>query len=283
MKFEEYDWDTVIEAKKNPFSINIKKILEYKDLILLFVKRDIAITYKQTILGPLWYLIQPICTTLMCIIVFQNIAQLSTGGIPPVLFYFAGTVLWTLFSKLIKGESRVFLNNRYIFEKVYFPRLTVPIAIFLGEMNRFIIQFILFLLLFFLSALHGYPCRITISWLLLPAVIIWISMQAIGLGLIVSSLTTKYRDLSKALSFFLSLYMYITPVVYPLSQVSEKYRLLFLINPLTQVMECFRKICFGVGNISLYSVTYSLVCTVAFFLIGIILFNKNEKVFVDVI
>lgn len=283
MKFEDYNWDTVIETKKNPFVINFKKILEYRDLILLFVKRDIAITYKQTILGPLWYLIEPICTTIICIVVFQNIAQLSTGGIPPVLFYFGGTVLWTLFRKLIKGESRVFINNRYIFEKVYFPRLTVPIAIFLGEINRFIIQFILFIFLFFLSAYNGYQCKLSYSWLLLPAVIIWISMQAIGLGLIVSSLTTKYRDLSKALSFFLSLYMYITPVVYPLAQVSEKYRGLFLLNPLTQVMECFRKICFGTGDISTYSVIYSLACSIVFFVLGVILFNKNEKVFVDVI
>ena len=283
MNFDDCKWDIVIESKQNPFSVNMKQIMEYKDLIFLLVKRDIAITYKQTIMGPLWYLIQPVCTTIMCMIVFRHVANLGTDGIPPVLFYFAGSILWAFFSRVLTNEAGVFSANKAIFEKVYFPRMAVPIAIFLNEIIKFLIQFVLFFLIFAGYVIFGYGEFLSAKLLLLPVIIFWIGIQAYGLGLIISSVTTKYRDLALALPFFLSLFMYATPVVYPLSEVSEQYRIFFECNPVTAVIECFRIFCFGAGEISLPNVLYSVACTVLFFFAGVILFNKNEKVFVDVI
>ena len=283
MRFDEQKWDTVIEAKNNPFAVDIRQINEYRDLIFLFVKRGIANTYKQTILGPFWYLVQPVFSTIMCMIVFQNVASLGTDGIPPILFYFAGTVLWAFFSNLLSSESRVFYEYKDIFSKVYFPRLTVPIAVLFGEMLKFLIQFALFavvLCFFIIKGYHGF-----LSWklLLLPLIIAWIGIQACGIGLVVSSVTTKYRDLAKALSYFLSLFMYATPVVYPLSEISERHRIFFELNPVTAILESFRKLCFGAGTVSLRTVVYSVACSFIFLFIGIVLFNRNEKIFVDVI
>jgi len=283
MKFDDQKWDTVIQAKQNPFSVNLKQIMEYKDLVFLLVKRDIATTYKQTILGPLWYLIQPICTTIMCMVVFRHVARLGTDGVPPILFYSAGTVMWTFFSSLLTGEARVFSVNQDIFGKVYFPRLTVPIAVFFGEIIKFLIQFSLFALIFIGYVMTGYGEYVSLRLIFIPVIIFWIGVQACGLGLVVSAITTRYRDLAKALSFFLSLFMYVTPVAYPLSEVSEKYRIVFAMNPVTAAMECFRKLCFGVGEVSVSLVSYSIFCTLLFLFAGVILFNKNEKVFVDVI
>lgn len=263
--------------------MNLRQIMEYRDLIFLFVKRDIATTYKQTILGPLWYLIQPICSTIMCIIVFRNVAKLGTDGIPPILFYFAGTILWAFFSNLLSSESKIFSANKEIFGKVYFPRHTVVIAIFFGEVLKFLIQSALFATLYIGYVIIGYRSFLSPYLLLLPAVIVWSGIQAVGIGLIISSITTKYRDLAKALSFFLSLFMYVTPVVYPLSEVSERYRMFFVLNPVTAVLECFRRVCFGAGDVSAGSVFYSILCTLLFLIAGVLLFNRNEKVFIDVI
>ncbi len=283
MNFDDQKWDTVIEPKQKWFSLNIKQIMEYKDLIFIFVKRDMAITYKQTILGPLWYILEPACTSIMCLIVFRNIAGLSTEGVPPILFYFAGMVLWTLFSKLLLSESKVFSDNQYIFGKVYFPRLTVPIAVFFGELNRLIIQFLLFALLYFVCIMKGYPGAISLKMLLIPAIFVWVSIQACGLGLIISGVTTKYRDLAKALTYLLSLSMYLSPVAYPLSEVSVGMRVFYELNPLTAALECFRKLCFGNGDISPGAIAYSVVCSFVFLLAGVLVFHKNEKSFVDVI
>lgn len=283
MNFDDQKWDIVIGAERSAFPIDFRQILEYKDLIFLFVKRDIATTYKQTILGPLWYLVQPICTTIMCMIVFQQVANLGTDGIPPILFYSAGTVLWTFFSALLTAESRVFSAYKDIFGKVYFPRLTVPIAIFFGELLKFLIQFLLFAAVFIGYSVKGYPQFLSMRLFLLPLIIFWTGMQACGIGLVVSSVTTKYRDLAKALSFLLSLFMYVTPVVYPISEVPERYRLFFEANPLAAVMECFRMLCFGTGSVSVELVIYSVIWTCVVLLAGIVLFHKNEKAFVDVI
>ena len=283
MDFEDRKWDIVIDAGKKSFSIDIRQLCEYKDLIIMFVKRDIATSYKQTVLGPLWYLVQPVCTTIMCMIVFQNVASLGTDGIPPVLFYLAGTILWAFFSNLLTAEARVFSDNKEIFGKVYFPRLTVPISILLGELLKFLIQLALFAMALVLYYIKGYHGFVSIKLLLLPIVIMWIAIQACGFGLVISSITTKYRDLAKALLFFLSLFMYATPVVYPLSEVAEKYRIYFGLNPVTAVMECFRMSCFGAGLVRKEYIIYSVLCTLVFLLMGLALFSKNEKTFVDVI
>lgn len=283
MNFDDYKWDTVIEAKQNPFSLGFKQLAEYRDLIYLFVKRDIAVTYKQTILGPLWYLFQPVFTTVMFIIVFRHVAYLGTDDIPPVLFYSIGSILWSFFSCLLTAQARVFYANKDIFGKVYFPRLTVPIAIIFGELLKFAIQFILFAIIFVIYVINGYGSFLSLKMLFLPLILIWMILMATGLGLMISSITTRYRDLAKALEFFLSMFMYAIPVVYPLSEVSGKLRIVFMLNPITAVLESFRYCLFGAGDISLKMVLYSLGCTLVFLLAGLLLFNKNEKVFVDVI
>lgn len=283
MNFDDYKWDTVIKAKQNPFSFNFRQIKEYKDLIYLFVKRDIATTYKQTILGPLWYIFQPVFTTVMFIIVFRHVAKLGTDDIPPILFYSIGTILWSFFSSLLTSQARVFYANKDIFGKVYFPRLTVPIAVIFGELLKFLIQLSVFAVFFIVYLFNGYSEFLSFRLLLLPFIVLWTALMATGLGLIISSITTRYRDLAKALEFFLSMFMYAIPVVYPLSEVSERFRLFFLLNPVTAVLESFRYACFGVGEVSLYMILYSLGCTLVFLLLGLFLFNKNEKVFVDVI
>ena len=283
MNFDDYQWDTVIEAKQNPFSVGFKQILEYRDLIHLFVKRDIATTYKQTILGPLWYLFQPIFTTIMFIIVFRHVANIGTEGVPPILFYSIGIIMWFFFSSLLTKQAKVFYSNRDIFGKVYFPRLTVPIALIISELLKFLIQFTVFVVVYCVYLFNGYSGFISFRLLLLPVVVLWTALLSTGLGLIVSSITTRYRDLAMALEYFLSMFMYAAPVVYPLSEVSDKFKPFFVFNPVTAVLECFRSLCFGTSDVSLFMILYSAGCTVVFLLAGILLFNKNEKLFVDVI
>ena len=283
MNFEDQRWDTVIDAKQNPLSLNLKQIVEYRDLIYLFVKRDIATTYKQTILGPLWYLFQPVFTTILFMIVFRHVASLGTDDIPPVLFYLAGTILWYFFSNLLISQARVFYANKDIFGKVYFPRLTVPIAIIFGELIKFLIQFVMFVIVFVFFLFKGYTAYLSVKLLLLPIILLWLILLATGLGLMISSVTNKYRDLAKAMEFFLSLFMYATPIVYPLSEVPEGFKLFFILNPITAIIESFRKVCFGTGDVSATMILYSVLMTAFFVFIGVILFNKNEKKFIDVI
>ena len=283
MKFEDIKWDTLIDAKKNPFALDLGQVYEYRDLIRIFVKRDIAATYKQTVLGPLWYIAQPIFTTIMFIIVFRHVASVGTDDIPPLLFYSVGTILWSFFSSLLTSQARVFYANKEIFGKVYFPRLTVPIAIIFGESIKFLIQFFVFAIIYALYLFKGYGYFISVRVLLLPLVIVWLILMASGLGLIISSITTRYRDLAMALAFFLSMFMYATPVVYPLSEVSGNLRTFICLNPITAVLECFRYSCFGTGVMAPEMILYSAVCTFVFLFGGLILFNRNEKAFVDVI
>ena len=283
MNFNDGKWDTVIEAKQNPFSLKLNQLKEYKDLIFLFVKRDIATTYKQTILGPLWYLVQPIFTTIMFVLVFRHVASVGTDNIPPVLFYAAGTILWSFFSSLLTVQARVFYTNKDIFGKVYFPRLTVPIAMIFSELLKFLIQFALFAAIYVVYLFNGYSSFLSFRLLLLPFIVIWLILMATGLGLIVSSVTTRYRDLAMAMTFFLSMFMYAAPVVYPLSEAAGRLKTVIFFNPITAIIECFRYSCFGTGEVSLTMILYSAGCTLLFLLGGILLFNKNEKAFVDVI
>ena len=283
MNFNDGKWDTVIEAKQNPFSLKLNQLKEYKDLIFLFVKRDIATTYKQTILGPLWYLVQPIFTTIMFVLVFRHVASVGTDDIPPVLFYAAGTILWSFFFFLLTVQARVFYTNKDIFGKVYFPRLTVPIAMIFSELLKFLIQFGMFAVIYVVYLFNGYSGFLSLKLLLLPLIVIWLVLMATGLGLIVSSVTTRYRDLAMAMTFFLSMFMYAAPVVYPLSEVSGRLKTVIFFNPITAIIECFRYSCFGTGEVSLTMILYSAGCTLLFLLGGILLFNKNEKAFVDVI
>ncbi len=283
MSFDEGKWDTVIEAKKHPFSFDLNQISEYRDLIFLFVKRDIATTYKQTILGPLWYIFQPVFSTVMFMIVFRHVASLGTDGVPPVLFYSIGTIIWYFFSSLLTAQAKVLYSNKDIFGKVYFPRLTVPISVIISELIKFLIQFLLFAFVFIFYIFNGYSVFFSVKLLLLPVMVLWVILMATGIGLTVSSVTTKYRDLAKALEYFLSLIMYVSPVVYPLSEVPEGFRIFFVLNPVTGLLECMRYACFGAGEISLFMILYSVFFTLIILFAGILLFNKNEKEFVDVI
>ena len=283
MNFDDQKWDTLIEAKQKPFSFKPGQVYEYRDLIRIFVKRDIATTYKQTILGPLWYIAQPVFTTIMFIIVFRHVASVGTDDIPPALFYSAGTILWSFFTSLLTSQARVFFSNKDIFGKVYFPRLTVPVAIICGESIKFLIQFSVFTFIYAVYLCNGYGDFLSFRLLLLPAAVFWMILMATGLGLIISSITTRYRDLAMALAFFLSMFMYATPVVYPLSEVSGGLRTFICLNPITAVLECFRFLCFGKGEVSPGMILYSAVCTLVFLFGGLILFSRNERAFVDVI
>lgn len=279
----ELKWDKTITAKRKLFEIDLKKIWDYKDLISLFVKRDFIVYYKQTILGPLWYLIQPLFSTIMYMFIFGNVADIGTEGVPQVLFYFSGTMLWTYFSESLLKISNVFVENKNIFGKVYFPRLLVPISTSIGFVIKLFIQFILFLILYVGYYLNGENIVVTWRVFLFPMIVLWIGVVAMGSGMIISALTTKYRDIAMVLSFFLQLFMYATPVVYPLSAVPEKLKFIFWINPLSTPIEYFRWCFFGVGSINLTNVVYSITMTTLLFWGGVLLFNKNEQTFIDFI
>jgi len=280
---EKDQWDKTITSKKKLFDLRLKSVWDYKDLIALFIKRDFIVYYKQTLLGPLWYLVQPIFSTIMYMLIFGGLAGIGTDNIPQILFYFSGTMLWTYFSETLIKISNVFTENKSIFGKVYFPRLVVPIASSVGLIIKLMIQFLLFAILY--AYYYGKGADINFSWLMLtfPLIILWIGLLATGLGMIISAITTKYRDIAMILSFFVQLLMYATPVVYPLSEVPQNLRPLFIINPASAPVEFFRKCFFGVGDISWNESMLSLGITTACLLLGLLLFNKNEKTFVDVI
>lgn len=276
-------FDKHISSRTKLLDFNLKQLWNYRDLISLFVRRDIITHYKQTILGPLWYLISPIVSTVIYMIVFGNLAKLGTDGIPRPLFYFGGTMLWTFFSESLLKISNVFLTNKNIFSKIYFPRLTVPIADIIVLILKLIIQFSLFVVIYVFYILKGVPIKVSFYVLFFPFLVLWIALLSAGLGLIISSITTKYRDLIMVLHFLISLTMYATPVVYPLSQIPERMKIIFYINPITVPMELFRIIFFQAGSIPIWNCIYSLVLTGVFFVLGLVMFKRNEKKFVDFI
>lgn len=277
------EWDKIITSKKKLFDLRLKSVWDYKDLIVLFIKRDFIVYYKQTILGPLWYLIQPIFSTIMYMLIFGGLAGIGTDNIPQILFYYSGTMLWTYFSEALIKVANVFTENKAMFGKVYFPRLVVPIAASIGLMIKLLIQFFLFGILFVYYFLTGENIKFSWLMLLFPLLVLWIGLLAVGFGMIISSITTKYRDIAMILTFFVQLLMYATPVVYPLSEVPENIKLLFIINPVSAPIEFFRKCFFGVGSVSWDTMLLSIVITMICVLLGLLLFNKNERTFVDVI
>lgn len=277
------EWDKTITSRKKLFDLRLRCVWDYKDLIFLFIKRDFIVYYKQTILGPLWYLIQPICSTIMYMLIFGELAGIGTDNIPQILFYFSGTMLWSYFSDTLIKVANVFTENKAMFGKVYFPRLVVPIALSIGLIIKLLIQFFLFSILFVYYFLVRDNIRFSWLMLLFPLLVLWIGLLAIGIGMIVSSITTKYRDIAMILAFFVQLLMYATPVVYPLSEVPENMKLLFIINPVSAPIEFFRKCFFGVGKVTWSTMMLSLGITVVCLLLGLLLFNKNERTFVDVI
>lgn len=276
-------WDLVIRPKKNLWDIDLESLWRYRDLIALFVRRDFVSKYKQTILGPLWFLIQPILTTIMFAIVFSRIAKISTDGLPPILFYMSGTVAWTYFSTCLNSTSNTFITNAGIFGKVYFPRLAVPISIVLSTLIQFFIQFTLLILIMFFYRFNGVGFHLNAAILLLPVLILLMALMGLGFGIVISSLTTKYRDLTQLVAFGVQLWMYATPIVYPLSSIPGKYRILVLLNPLTAVIETFRYALLGSGTFNAFHLLYSAIFAFAIVIIGILLFNRVEKTFIDTV
>ncbi len=278
-------WTTLIKPKDSLFDINFRELWQYRDLCTLFVKRNIITQYKQTILGPLWYLIQPLMTTIMYMVVFGGIANISTDGLPQPLFYLAGICFWQYFSDCLTKTSNTFVTNASIFGKVYFPRLIVPISDVLSNLVRFLIQFMLFLAVYAYYQLLT-PLTIHTNWyaLLIPVLVFIEAGLALGFGILFSSLTTKYRDLQLLLSFFVTLWMYATPVIYPLSTITNrKLYLVMSLNPLTGLIEAFKYGMLGVGQFSWLALGYSFLFMVVLLMSGIVVFNKVQRSFMDTV
>ncbi len=281
---EEQHWDMVIQPKAHLFDLNLKEVWRYRDLLMLFVKRDFIAQYKQTILGPLWHLIQPIFTTIMFLLVFGKIANIPTDGIQPVLFYMSGITIWNYFSSCLNSTSNTFVANAGIFGKVYFPRLVIPLSNVLSNMVKFGIQFLLLLVVMIFYFFKGYPIHFGINWLWIPVLMIMMAGLGLGLGIIISSLTTKYRDLSVLISFAVQLLMYATPIVYPLSFLKDKsYARWIKWNPMTPIVESFRYALFGKGSFDAASLLYSGGVIVLILFFGLLIFSKVERTFMDTV
>jgi len=277
------DWDLIIRPKRPWWDLRLRQIWRYRDLILLFVRRDFVAYYKQTVLGPFWYLIQPVMTTLIFTVIFGQVASLPTDGLPQFLFYLAGTVIWSYFSSCLSLTSDTFIANQGIFGKVYFPRLVVPISILISKLISFSIQFLLFLSFVGLFYIQGADISITPYALLLPVLLFLMAGLSLGFGIIVSSLTTKYRDLRFLINFGVQLWMYITPVIYPVSAFPERWRWITLINPVTPIVETFRYAFLGAGSFNWIMLGYSFLSMLTVFFLGVILFNRVEQTFMDTV
>lgn len=277
-------WDLVIKPQSSLLEIPWKDLWRYRDLWRMFVKRDVITVYKQTILGPLWYVVQPILTTLMFMLVFGRIAGLSTDGVPQILFYLAGVTIWNYFAESFNTTSKTFVENASIFGKVYFPRLIMPLAKVTSGLIKFGIQFVLFLCIYFYFILSGNEAVQPNTYILLTP--IWVLLMAglgLGFGIIFTSLTTKYRDLTFLITFGVQLLMYATPVIYPASSVPEKYQSLIMANPLAHILEGFKYAYLGAGSFSWQGIGYASGFTIIVLMVGILIFNKTEKSFIDTV
>lgn len=277
-------WTEVISPKRSLLDINLKELWHYRDLIMLFVRRDFVSVYKQTILGPLWLFIQPLFTTLTFFFVFNKIAKIPTDNIDPILFYLSGITLWNYFSDCFSKTSNTFVANAGIFGKVYFPRLATPISIIFSNLIKLGIQVLLFLAIMgYQIIFKGAEVNINLHILILPFLIILMAVMGLGLGIIFSALTTKYRDLSFLLTFGIQLLMYATPIIYPLSFTSGKLHTLISMNPLTPILESFRYAFFSIGSFDWSGLAYTSIFSFSVLFFGIIIFNQVEKSFMDTV
>lgn len=279
----EKEWDLTIEPHSSLLDLNLKEVWRYKDLLWMFVKRDFVSFYKQTILGPLWFFIQPLFTTIIYTFIFGGLANLSTDGLPQPLFYIAGITAWNYFSDCITKTSTVFKDNANIFGKVYFPRLIMPLSIVASNLVRFAVQMLLMIIMMCYYALNGAIFHITWAIALFPLLVILMALLGLGLGLIITALTTKYRDLAFLVSFGIQLLMYTTTVIYPLNSAPIKYKTIISLNPMTGIIECFRFSFLGQGQLTWSTLGYSTLFTLVSLIIGILIFNKTEKTFVDTV
>jgi len=276
-------WTTEIRPASGWFDIHPGELWRYRDLALLFVRRDFVAIYKQTILGPLWYLLQPIMTTVVFTVIFNKVARLPTDGLPPVLFYLSGVVVWRYFADCLQKTANTFVSNAHLFGKIYFPRLTVPISVVLSNLISFAIQLLLLACVWLYFLGQGAEIRLSGSVLLLPLLVVQVAALGLGCGIIVSSLTTKYRDLAQLVSFGIQLWMFATPVVYPASIIPEAWRWSLLLNPMAPIVETFRSMIFDVGLIDAAAIASSLLTTMIVLLLGVVLFTRVEKNFMDTV
>ncbi len=279
----EEHWDLVIEGKTTLFDLKFQDVWRYRDLLVMFVKRDFVSFYKQTILGPLWFFIQPIFTTIVFTFVFGNLAGISTDGLPQSLFYLSGITAWNYFSDCLTKTSTVFRDNANIFGKVYFPRLILPLSIVVSNLIRFVVQLFLLITMMLYFGFQGSNFHVTWAIALFPVLVLLMALLGLGLGLIITAMTTKYRDLSFLVMFGVQLLMYGTTVIYPLSAAPEKYRKFIELNPMTGIIEAFRYAFLGEGFFTAWSLGYSAIFTLIITILGIIIFNKTERSFVDTI
>lgn len=279
----ENKWDVEIKPKKKLLDVDIKGIWKYRDLYRMYVKRDIVTVYKQTILGPLWFLIQPIFTTIMYMFVFGGLAGISTDGVPQPLFYMSGILLWNYFNSAFMVSSNVFTTNASVFGKVYFPRLVVPLSGITSNLIKFGIQLVLFIFMYLFYYFQGADLHVNWTLVLFPFLIFLIAFHAMSWGLIISALTTKYRDLTQLVTFGIQLFMYATPVIYPLSAAPEKYRDLISLNPLTPIFEAFKYSCMGCGSLDWGGLLYSTVFMCITLFLSVIIFSRVERNFMDTV
>lgn len=276
-------WTTTIRPVSGWFDVNLLELWHYRDLIVMFVHRDFVSVYKQTILGPLWYLVQPLLTTLVFTIIFSKIARLPTDGLPPILFYLSGIVVWRYFADCLQKTSNTFVVNAHIFGKVYFPRLTVPISTVLSSLISFAIQLVLLGTFWTYFYLQGADLQLRPSAILLPFLVLQMAVLGLGCGILISSLTTRYRDLAQLVGFGIQLWMFVTPVVYPASIVPKHMQWAVFLNPMSTIVETFRYVLMGVGHVDIWGLLVSFVTTASILLLGIILFSRIEKSYMDTV
>jgi lipopolysaccharide transport system permease protein len=282
-KLEREHWTEVIEPRSRLLDLRLDEVWKYRDLVLMFVRRDFVANYKQTILGPIWFFLQPLLTTVTYMFIFGRVAALSTDGVPMMVFYLAGITFWNYFSETLNRTATVFKDNAQMFGKVYFPRLTMPVSIVISNLVRFFIQFALFISVWVYFLLKENTIHPNSFILLTPFLLIIMGTLALGFGMIISALTTKYRDLIFLLTFGIQLLMFATPVIYPLSSISERYQWIILANPMTSIIETFRFAFLGSGIFSWGHLAYSTAFAVAVLLSGAMVFNKVEKSFTDTV
>ena len=280
---QDENWDLVITPQSRWYDLRLKEIFRYKDLLLLFVRRDFVSLYKQTILGPLWFFIQPIFTALTFTIVFGNLAKISTDGVPQILFYLCGVTLWNYFSDTLTKTSETFTANANIFGKVYFPRIIVPLSVVVSNLIKLGVQFLLFIVIWIYYLIKGGDIHPNATLLLVPFLIVLMGFLGLAFGIIISSMTTKYRDLKFLVVFGVQLMMYASPIVYPLSSVPEKYKWLIIANPVTSIIETFKLAFLGVGEFRWSYLAYSTIFTIVIFLTGLMVFHRVEKSFMDTV
>ena len=285
---EDFDeeWLFEITPKNKFFSLNLKEVWQYRDLLRLFVKRDVVTVYKQTVLGPLWYLIQPLLTSVIFTVIFNTVSGIDTGIIPPFLFNLAGITVWNYFTSCLNDTSDTFKKNATIFGKVYFPRIIIPISIVISNLLKFAIQFLIFIVFYLFYYINGAPIYLSIYILFFPFLVFLMGLLGLGLGMLISSLVTKYRDFTYLISFGVQLLMYVSAVMYPVSLIINKmpnYAWVIKYNPLAYIIETTRFMLLNIGNISISGLLYTIVVTVLILLFGILIFNKTEKSFIDTV